>query len=264
MAITAEIGKPDLVPEDIEMGGDELRILIISHSHPEISKGGAEIAAYELYRGITSQSGCAAWFLGCDRREKKSDIPISQPFGPHEYLYAAGEFDWFKFANLDARFPAEFSKLLAELSPDIVHFHHYINVGVEAFLHVRRVLPNASIFVTLHEYLAICNHHGQMVTKPNRDLCYRGGAVRCGECFPELDESDFFMRKRYVSHFFRMVDHFISPSQFLADRYVAWGVARSISPYWRMSYGRPRTCKASARSGRQGTFASVSLASFRS
>lgn len=207
--------------------GNPMRILIISHSHPELSKGGAEIAAHALHRALGSHGGYSTWFLGCDRREKRSDIVITQPFGNDDYLYSAGEFDWFKFANRDARFPEAFIQLLSDLTPDIVHFHHYINVGVEAFMHVRRALPHAKIVVTLHEYLAICNHHGQMVTKPHRNLCYESGTKRCIECFPELDEADFFLRARYVRHFFRMVDQFISPSEFLAERYVKWGVERS-------------------------------------
>jgi len=201
------------------------RVLIISHSHPELTKGGGEIAAYQLYRGIMARPGCEAWFMGCDRRPTRSDIPISQPFGTQDYLYSTGEFDWFKFANRDARFPEAFTKLLQELSPSVVHFHHYVGVGVEAFALARRVLPTAKIVVTLHEYLAICNHHGQMVTRPDRNLCYRETPVKCMECFRENDESDFFLRKKYIQHFLGFVDHFVSPSQFLADRYISWGIA---------------------------------------
>lgn len=214
-------------PAAMNHGQGQLRILVISHSHPELSKGGAEIAAFQLYRGIASRTGFTAWFMGCDRREKRSDIAVTQPFGDGDYLYSAGEFDWFKFANRDPRFPEAFAELLSELLPDIVHFHHYINVGVEAFMHVKRVLPDAKIVVTLHEYLAVCNHHGQMVTKPHRNLCYESNTKRCVECFPELDEADFFLRDKYIHYFFDLVDRFISPSEFLADRYARWGVSPS-------------------------------------
>jgi glycosyltransferase involved in cell wall biosynthesis len=162
--------------------------------------------------------------MGCDRRQTRSETPITQPFGDGDYLYSVGEFDWFKFSNRDPRLPEAFGNLLLELRPDVVHFHHYINVGVEVFALVKRVLPNAKVVVTLHEYLAICNHHGQMVTNPHRNLCYQASPRRCIECFPQFSESDFFLRKRYIEHFFAFVDHFSSPSQFLADRYIAWGM----------------------------------------
>ena len=32
------------------------------------------------------------------------------------------------------------------------------------------------------------------------------------------------MRERYIKLFFDHVDHFVSPSRFLADRYVGWGI----------------------------------------
>ena len=202
-----------------------LRILVVSHSHPEITKGGAEIAAYQLYRGFAAREDCVAWFMGCDRRPSRSESAITQPFGPRDYLYSVGAFDWFKFSNQDPRLPEAFANLLLELRPDVIHFHHYINVGVEIFALVKRVLPNTRVVVTLHEYLAICNHHGQMVTNPHRNLCYQASTPRCIECFPQFSESDFFLRKRYIEHFFAFVDHFVSPSQFLADRYIAWGMA---------------------------------------
>ena len=195
-------------------GKAPLRVLVASHSHPEITKGGAEIAAYQLYRGYLEQPDCVSWFLVCDRRPTRSETAITQPFGPGDFLYSVGEFDWFKFANRDPRLPEALTKLFLELRPDVVHFHHYINFGVEVFALVRQALPNAIIIVTLHEYLAICNHHGQMVTNPYRNLCYRSAPQRCIECFPQIDESDFFLRKRYIEHFFAFVDHFVSPSQF--------------------------------------------------
>jgi glycosyltransferase involved in cell wall biosynthesis len=78
--------------------------------------------------------------------------------------------------------------------------------------------------LTLHEYLAICNHFGQMVTRDDLHLCRRASDVRCGACFPDVAPSDFFLRRRYIQGFFDLVDQFVSPSDFLARRYIDWGV----------------------------------------
>ena len=197
-----------------------------AHSHPDVSNGGSEIAAYQLFRGLRSRVDCQAWFLGCDRSSgaERLGAVLTQPYGEEEYIYNAGDFDWFKFANRDPLFPAAFGQLIQELAPDVVHFHHYLNFGVEALAHVKRAAPTCRIVLTLHEYLGICHHYGQMVTKQHLNPCYKASPRRCNQCFPEISRSDFFLRKLYIDRFFRLVDHFIAPSRFLADRYIAWGV----------------------------------------
>jgi len=205
---------------------ERLRILVAAHCHPEISKGGAEIAAHQLFSQFRERSDCEAWFIACDRTREvdRAGVVLVQPFSEHEYIYTGGEFDWFKFSNPDHNFPEEFSRLLEELKPDIVHFHHFVNFGVEVFLNVRRTLPHCKIFLTLHEYLAICHHYGQMVTNRDRHLCYESKPISCQRCFPEFSRSDFFLRNLYIGRFFDLIDGFIAPSRFLATRYVAWGL----------------------------------------
>jgi len=218
-----------LSPYGAEVGGT-IRVLVASHSHPKITNGGAEIAAYRLFSELESQPGIEAWFLGCNTNPGagRDGVALTQPFGERDYVYStSGMFDWFRFANNDSRFPAELEDLLLELRPDVVHLHHYVNFGVEALLVIRRTLPRVRIVVTLHEYLAMCNHFGQMVKRGHFSLCDQSSPANCHKCFPDLDASEFFMREQYIKLFFDRADHFVSPSHFLADRYAAWGIARS-------------------------------------
>jgi glycosyltransferase involved in cell wall biosynthesis len=203
-----------------------VKILMASHSHPQLSKGGSEIAAFQMFTALKSRTEYEPWFLGCvrDPAQQKIGTTLSQPFSDREYMYSAGAFDWFKFANQDPKFPGEFRELLKRLQPQIVHFHHYLNLGVEAFLHVREVLPKCRIIVTLHEYLAVCHHYGQMVTKQSRSLCHEASPTRCAGCFEDHEATDFFLRNQYIRRFFELVDHFVAPSNFLAQRYIAWGI----------------------------------------
>lgn len=201
-----------------------LRVLIASHSHPEVTNGGSEIAAHEIFRALRDRDDCESWFLGCDRTANHAGATFSQPYSDREYVYNARAFDWFKFANHDLRFRAEIERLFIALAPDVVHFHHFANFGVEVFAHLRRVLPNCKIILTLHEFLAICHHFGQMVTTRHFNLCHRATDARCHDCFPDIDRSDFFLRKRYILRFLELVDVFVAPSTFLAERYVAWGL----------------------------------------
>ncbi len=203
-----------------------LRVLVLSHMHPGASRGGAEIAAYQLYNALKGEPGVTAWFLAASggRFAERLGARLQQPFGPDEFVYTGAGFDHWIHANPDPEFPGELAALLEELRPDVVHLHHYTNFGVETLLHIRRALPEARIVLTLHEYLAICNHFGQMVKRPGFGLCERSGPRDCARCFPERTEQDFFLRELYLKRFFGLVDHFVSPSRFLAQRYAAWGL----------------------------------------
>ena len=204
-------------------GGD--RILVASHSHPAITKGGGEIAAWRLFEALSERSPERTWFMGCARDGMgRLGSVITQPFSEREFLYNCGNFDWFKFANRDPAYPAALADVLRETRPDILHFHHYMNFGVETFLHIRRVLPDARIVLTLHEFQALCNHYGQMVTRATRSLCHQSVPRDCVRCYPEFSRADFFLRRAYVLRFFALVDMFVSPSHFLAERYVRWGI----------------------------------------
>ena len=205
-----------------------LRLLVAAHSHPSISNGGAEISALRLHEAMNARPGWESWFLAAARDgSNRSGSHIAQPFDDRQFLLDARGFNWFKFANQDRTFPREFSALLTDVAPDILHFHHYIVLGVETFLHARRTLPGCRIVLSLHEFLAICNHHGQMVTRDKKMLCRESSPRDCNRCYPEHSRADFFLRKSYIMRFFDLVDHFIAPSHLIAERYVAWGLPES-------------------------------------
>jgi len=94
---------------------------------------------------------------------------------------------------------------------------------MEFIREARKYSPDVSITLTLHEYLAICHAQGQML-KTNGLLCKKAGPLDCHGCFPEISPQDFFMRELFMKSFLDLVDHFVCPSQFLCDRYVAWGL----------------------------------------
>lgn len=203
-----------------------LRVLVMSHMDPRVSRGGAEIAAFQMYAEMKARPGIQAWFLAASGGKvgERLGVRIIQPFGADEYVYVTQGFDHFLHSNPDPEFPPEFMALLEELRPDVVHLHHYTNFGVEALHLIRRALPRARIVVTLHEYLAICNHFGQMVKRPGLALCEAASPRDCNRCFPERSVPDFFMREIFIKRFLEAADAFISPSHFLARRYRAWGL----------------------------------------
>ncbi len=204
-------------------------VLVMTHSHPKLTRGGAEISAFTLFRELRARGG-KAWLLGCSspKSEVRLGATLTQPYGPDDYVYHPNAaFDYFKFANPDPQFPKVIEELVAELKPDIVHSHHFVRFGVEMFAAIRRGWPKTRIVLSLHEYLAICNHHGQMMKTKTFRLCEKDSYAACAACFPQHGERDFFLRKRYLQMFFDDVDLFISPSHFLAERFRNWGLPAS-------------------------------------
>jgi glycosyltransferase involved in cell wall biosynthesis len=205
-----------------------VRILIVSHGHPAFSIGGAEVASYSLFQGLGRVPGCESHYLA----------RVGPPVTPHrdtplmtlrqqagETLFWANDYDWFLLANRDLdSLTRHLERFLADLAPDVVHFHHVIGFGVQALRAVRRVLGEVPIVLTLHEYLPICHHHGQMIKTGGMRLCQRASPGECGVCFPEIGPAAFLRRELFIKSFLGLVDAFVSPSRFLLERYAAWGL----------------------------------------
>ncbi|NQZ04546.1 glycosyltransferase family 4 protein [Idiomarina sp.] len=200
------------------------RLLMIAHGHPDFNKGGAEIAAYRLYKELRDQ-GSDAYFLARTQLAPHGGAAFSHRADGREILFHTNMDDGFIFSNVKTRHLwKDFAELLSIVKPDIVHLHHYFLLGVEIFQVIKNVLPNCRVILTLHEYLAICHQHGQML-KTNGKLCYKANARDCNRCFPDFEPGDFLLREHYIKQQFAHVDHFVSPSAFLKQRYVDWGLA---------------------------------------
>ena len=63
-----------------------------------------------------------------------------------------------------------------------------------------------------------------MVKNGTKKLCYRESLEDCSNCFPERSPQDFWLRKHYIQKHFEYADAFVSPSEFLRQRYIAWGI----------------------------------------
>jgi glycosyltransferase involved in cell wall biosynthesis len=137
------------------------------------------------------------------------------------------EFDKFLMTARDKRVYTErFADVLRGRRPDVVHVQHTLFVGAELFGLTRRLLPDAPILHTLHEYLPICNHYGQLVRTFGGELCLEASPRRCHQCYPEIPPQAFFLRRQLIQSQFAAVDMFIAPSRFLLERYVDWGIPR--------------------------------------
>jgi len=202
------------------------KVLIVSHGHPDINKGGAEVAAYNLFNEYLS-NGVDAYFLARTDQAPHGGAAFSTRNTEREIMFHTTMDDPFLFSNIKTRHMwQEFRDLLNVIKPDVVHFHHYFLLGIEMIQEVKKTLPNCKIVLTLHEFLAICHRQGLMF-KSNDKLCYKSSPRDCHGCFPNIQPGDFFLREKYIKSIFANVDQFISPSNFLKQRYVDWGLDES-------------------------------------
>lgn len=212
---------------------EPIRVLIVCHNHPSIRPGGSEAYALELHKAfvrsgefeslLLARSAVDETFLTSNERRT-----VGSESAPGQLLFPTTptEFDhFFGQARRRGLTATRFAEILREFNPDVVHFQHTQWLGYDLVRVTRTTQPNATVVYTLQEFLPICHHSGQMVrTHDEFELCDHESPQRCHECFPHLAPEQFLLRKRLIQSHFAYVDLFIAPSNFLRDRYVAWGL----------------------------------------
>jgi glycosyltransferase involved in cell wall biosynthesis len=63
-----------------------------------------------------------------------------------------------------------------------------------------------------------------MVTRPAQVLCEAASPAACALCYPEFTRQQFAIRKAFIRSTFEELDAFVSPSNFLAQRFITWGL----------------------------------------
>ena len=202
-----------------------MKAMVIAHAHPDFSVGGAEIAAYNLFRTLKSRPSFGeAIFLARSELASQAHGAIMMR-RPGEYLWRQDIGDWFRLRTQNPMSViGVFREFLKTERPDVVFLHHYVHLGVEVLREIKLTLPDCLLILTLHEYVAICNRNGQMVKNNTKKLCYHESLEDCSNCFPERTPQDFWLRKHYIQKNFEYADAFVAPSEFLRQRYIDWGI----------------------------------------
>jgi glycosyltransferase involved in cell wall biosynthesis len=105
---------------------------------------------------------------------------------------------------------------------DLLNAHHFLHAGITAFHDV--TAAGIEIVFTIHEFLAICHNHGQMITRGAQLLCEAPSPSACHACYPEHTRQQFAVRSHVVGKALDEAAAFVSPSHFLADRMSANGL----------------------------------------
>ncbi len=209
-----------------------MNVLLLSLFHPEVVRGGAQQVCLDLFEGLKAAEGITPTLLAAvdpSRLELyKSGARITGFDGrPGEHLFLSRGYDHF-WNRLDGDDLAEaYVAFLDQTRPDVVHFHAFLLFGLDFLTLTRRVLPRARIVFTLHEFLAICEAHGQRVRPFDGSICHRASPYRCHQCFPAIPPETFFTRAMWTKRHLEAVDVFTTPSRFMIDVYADWGLERT-------------------------------------
>jgi glycosyltransferase involved in cell wall biosynthesis len=216
-----------LTPTADTTGQRPLRVTIISQGHPSLVIGGSERSALSLFDNLKAMEGISPTFVArAEHRHLGHDGHFGRFRGrPDEILWVPPPLDHFRMVSRSPdTLRQQVSELLADTRPDIVHVHHYGAFGADLFRIIAEV-GQVPVVATLHEYLAICHNHGQMV-KVAGGLCDEEYYTDCHACYPEYSSGKFFLRKQLLLESFAPVARYLAPSRFLAERYISWGLPR--------------------------------------
>jgi glycosyltransferase involved in cell wall biosynthesis len=205
---------------DLHAPHDGERIAIVSHVHPSIQRGGAELSAYAAYQGLAAL-GRDVIFIAAVPEDRRGDLALGSDRELAVY-HDPENYDHFYHLGSGA-LRDELIGILIAAEVTLVNFHHFMHFGINTIRAVAE-RPEFQTVMTLHEYLAICNHHGQMITRQNRVLCEAATLPSCISCYPEHSRQQFAIRRDHFLEAFAQIDGFISPSHFLAKRYAEWGI----------------------------------------
>jgi len=210
------------------------KILYVCHNHPMNRAGGSEVYASELYQAVraagefepilVARTGPPMTTMDAAHQDTRFAVVGEDP---NEYfLYTdRSEIDLLFGSAKDKRlYTVHWRSFLEVHKPDLVHFQHTLLLGYEMIRQTRNTLPHAPIVYTLHEFLPICHHNGQMVRAQTFELCSQASPRRCHQCFPKISTERFFLRERFIKSCFECVDLFIAPSEQLRTRYIEWGI----------------------------------------
>ena len=209
-----------------------MKVLLVSLFHPELVRGGAQQICYELFEGLKAEPGVEPVLLAAVEPRfaalYKAGARITGFDGrPDEYLFLSRGYDYWWHRCTDPLLLEAYVEFLETVRPDVVHFHHFLLFGVNLFSLTRRILPEARLVFTFHEFLSICAADGQMLRWTDGALCTRASNVRCHQCFPDQGPEQFFMREMWMKRHLSVMDAFTTPSRFMQEHYAGWGIERA-------------------------------------
>jgi glycosyltransferase involved in cell wall biosynthesis len=199
--------------------------------HPQVLRGGAQMVAYDLFDAARADENWEATFVGAidapafPKYNRTGAVITRLGERSDELLLLTQGFDSFYHLSVDERRTNALRQLFQETRPDVIHFHHSLLIGLETLQIARDACPKATIAYTLHEYLPICRHNGHLTKVGSNLTCHTPLPHQCVQCFADYDVDRYILRRRMFQTYFENVDFFVTPTEFVRQRYIDWGLS---------------------------------------
>lgn len=206
-----------------------MRAMIYVHGHPHVGAGGSEAAAHALFRGLNSRSHESV-FLGVAENGAVGGRPGLTRFTADgtEYVMPNLISDYFFFVGGHLKHVLDqVADLAIQRRIDVIHFHHFLGIGTDGLIYLRRRLPEIAFVFTAHEYLSVCARDGQMLMTDLRGRCFRPEPDKCWQCLKRGSPAHYTLREALFCQVFDGFDAVIAPSRFLAERLTEARICRS-------------------------------------
>ena len=202
-----------------------MSVLYVSHGHPAFAKGGGELAAWRLFEAFRHRPGFeGSGFLAA------ASTPDQLPAGsellglaPDEWLIKRSPNPFFHDTAVNLSKGSQLHQALAGRCFQIIHLHHYLHVGIDLVLALKRWFPQAKLLLTLHDYWGPCVYEGRLL-RASGELCAGGDPVSCDQCLGGDRRGELAIRALRLQRMFRVFDQLLCPSFFLKQRYLEWGI----------------------------------------
>ena len=198
-----------------------MSILYVCHGHPRYAKGGGELAAWRLFKAFESEG--AALLAAAPSLEILPPGCEVMSVGHRQWLIKPSLSPLQHGTEVNLQDGGALHQALAGLQPEIVHLHHYVQVGIDLIHALKRWFPQAGFLFTFHEYWAPCAYEGRLLRRSGA-VCDGPDAEACAQCVGQEHRADLVIRTLRLQRMFTCIDHFLSPSLFLKQRHVAWGM----------------------------------------
>ena len=208
----------------IRFGTKVMRALVVTHLHPKFSMGGAQLSAWNIYTSLKHADQDVHFLAFSPPKHHRSERSRLLHLDPTDHVIEVDDYDYFWNILKDFSAVETVANFVRALAPNVVHLHHFLHVGWNGIRRIASANKNVKLILTFHEYLLMCNNHGQMITTKSQTLCCRADSPSCARCFPAVPELHFLKRQVAALDGLSCVHLVTAPSHFLMNRLIEFGV----------------------------------------